>query len=395
MGSYQFIAQRPIEKYHKVDLGFLVATLLLWGLGLFTVFTCSQNYAVRFFNGDAFYFVKRQLICSVAGLALFLFFLFLDMKRMKNLVVYMVIFTIILCLCTFIKPLSIEINGARRWIRLPFNFSFQPSELVKFTIILYLAEYFSKLLEVEKSERTVLPCVGIFLTFVLLVFFQKDFSTSVFIFFIGLVVFFIANAKLIWLIPFSFIAIPSVVLAIATEDYRINRIRGFFHPEEGSTTFNFQTLASKNAISEGGIWGKGIGVGLSKLNKIPEVQADYIFAGWAEAMGFVGVLIYFLLLGFFAWRGYRAACKAKTAFSSYACFGCVSVILLQSIMNCMVVCGLLPSTGIPLPFFSVGGSSIMVTLAMCGFILNVSRNEEKEENYIKFEEVNIDTLTVL
>lgn len=395
MSSYQFIAQRPMEKYHKVDLGFLIATLLLWGLGMFTVFTCSQSYAVRFFNGDAFYFVKRQLICSGAGLLLFIFFLFLDIEKIRVLSTYILFLSIILCLVTFIKPLSIEKNGARRWVRLPFNFSFQPSELVKFSVVLFLAKYFEKENELDKSERTVLPCVGVFLGMVLLVLGQKDFSTSVFIFIIGIVVFFVANAKLLWLIPFSFLAIPAGILAIATQEYRLNRIRGFLHPEEGSTTFNFQTIAAKNAISEGGIWGQGIGAGLSKLNKIPEVQADYIFAGWAEAMGFVGVIAYILLLGFFAWRGYRAALRSKSAFCSYACFGCVSSIVIQSLMNCMVVCGLLPSTGIPLPFFSVGGSSIIVTLAMCGFILNVSRGEGEQEKYIQTEDINIDTLTVL
>ena len=280
-------------------------------------------------------------------------------------------------------------------MRLPFNFSFQPSELVKFSVVLFLAKYFEKENELDKSERTVLPCVGVFLGMVLLVLGQKDFSTSVFIFIIGIIVFFVANAKLLWLIPFSFLAIPAGILAIATQEYRLNRIRGFLHPEEGSTTFNFQTIAAKNAISEGGIWGQGIGAGLSKLNKIPEVQADYIFAGWAEAMGFVGVIAYILLLSFFAWRGYRAALKSKSAFCSYACFGCVSSIVIQSLMNCMVVCGLLPSTGIPLPFFSVGGSSIIVTLAMCGFILNVSRGEGEQEKYIQTEDINIDTITVL
>lgn len=398
INQYNFNAQRPSEGYHKCDIAFLVSVLLLWGLGLFTMFFCSQNYAARFFDNDALYFVKRQLVCSAAGFILFFAFLFVDMKTIKKCVFYMVIITLVLCAMTFIKPLSIEKNGARRWIRMPFNFSFQPSELVKFTLCLYLASYFDKQFEIEnKEDRDVLPCVGIYLGMVLLVLLQKDFSTSFFITIIGVLIFFVSGSKLKWIFPFALIAIPVIILIITSEQYRIERIIGFLRPSEGGSTYNYQVNAAKNAITAGGVWGSGIGRGLSKLNAIPEVQADYIFAGWSEAMGFVGVIMYMILLGFFAWRGYRTSFKCPNRFAAYGSFGCVSVIVLQSIINCMVVCGLLPSTGIPLPFFSVGGSSIIVTLAMCGYILNASRCEDiiEEPSSSSYEEINIDTLTVL
>lgn len=395
MNQYDFYAHKPGEKYHKIDVGLLVSMLLLWGLGLFTVFVCSQGYAIRFFNNDAFYFVKRQLICSLAGLFLFVAFMVFDMDTIKKGVMYLVIFTLILCALTFIKPLSIEKNGARRWIRLPLNFTFQPSELVKLSVVLYLAFYFDKLSEDTTGEKDVMPCVVIFLLMVFMVLLQKDFSTSLFIICIGVLLFFVSGSKLRWLIPFLFISIPLTVIMIFSEQYRIERIIGFLKPSEGGQTFNYQVNASKTAISAGGFWGSGIGRGLSKLNSIPEVQADYIFAGWSEAMGYIGVLAYFVLLGFFAWRGYKAALKCKSRFAAYGCFGCVSVIFMQSILNCMVVCGLLPSTGIPLPFFSVGGSSIIMTLAMCGFILNASRCEEKVDDYEKFDDISVDSLTVI
>ena len=398
VNKYNFTAQRPSEGYHKCDIGFLVAVLLLWGLGIFTMFFCSQNYAARFFDNDAFYFVKRQLVCSAVGFVLFFIFLFMDMKTMKNAVFYLVIITLVLCALTFIKPLSIEKNGARRWIKMPFNFSFQPSELVKLTLVLYLSSYFDKQFEIEnKEDRDVLPCVGIFIGMVALVLFQKDFSTSFFLTIIGVLLFFVSGSKLKWFFPFMLLALPLLFLIITSEQYRIERIIGFLRPNEGGASFNYQVNAAKNAITAGGIWGAGIGRGLSKLNSIPEVQADYIFAGWSEAMGYVGVVLYFCLLGFFGWRGYRTSFKCPNRFAAYGSFGCVSVILLQSIINCMVVCGLLPSTGIPLPFFSVGGSSIMITLAMCGFVLNASRCDEMDDDPVvpMFEEINIDTLTVL
>lgn len=398
MNHYNFNAQRPQNGngYYRCDIGFLIAVLLLWGVGLFTMFVCSQNYAARFFGNDALYFVKRQLVCSGVGFLLFISFLVVDMNTIKKLVFYMVLITFILCTLTFIKPLSIEKNGARRWIRMPFNFSFQPSELVKFTLVLYLSSYFDKQFSiVNEEERDVLPCVGIFLGMVLLVLLQKDFSTSVFLIGIGILLFFISGSKLKWIIPFIFISIPLAILLIFSEQYRIERIIGFLKPSEGGASFNYQVNAAKNAISAGGIWGAGIGRGLSKLNSIPEVQADYIFAGWTEATGFTGVILYLLLLAFFAWRGYKAAFNCPNRFAAYGAFGCVSVIVLQSLINCMVVCGLLPSTGIPLPFFSVGGSSIIITLAMCGFILNASRCEDVDDSFGDEVEINIDTLTVL
>ena len=395
MNQHDFYAHKPAEKYHKCDIWLLITMLLLWGLGMFTALVCSQGYAARFFNNDAYYFVKRQLICSAAGLVLFFGFLILDMQTIKKLVVYLVLVTLILCALTFIKPLSVEKNGARRWIRLPLRFTFQPSELVKFTIVLYLASYFEKLNEDVSGEKDVLPCVGVFLLMVLLVLLQKDFSTSVFITLIGILMFFVAGTKLRWVFPFLLIAIPVGIIIVASEQYRIERIIGFLKPSEGMQSFNYQANAAKTTISAGGLWGVGIGNNLSKLNSIPEVQADYIFAGWSEAMGYVGVVMYIALLMLFAWRGYKAAFTCPNRFAAYGCFGCVSVIVVQSVVNCMVVCGLLPSTGIPLPFFSVGGSSIIVTLAMCGYILNASRCEEKTEDYINQEDISVESLTVI
>lgn len=393
--SYTFYAQKPLEKYHKSDIGFLIAVIFLWGLGLFTLFVCSQSYAARFFNNDSFYFVKRQIFYSAVGFVLFLFFMLLDMNTIKKLVFYIVIATLILCLLTLIPALSIEKNGARRWLKMPFNFSFQSSELVKFSLVLYLANYFDKQNDLDEKEKDVLPCVGIFLLFLILIILQKDFSTTLFICLIGLLMFFVTGAKLKWFWPFLILAIPTLIILIASEEYRVERIIGFLKPSEGAATFNYQTHAAKAAISAGGFWGVGIGRGLSKLNSIPEVQADYIFAGWSESMGFFGVVAYILLLLFFTWRGYKASFECPSRFAAYGSFGCVSVIFVQSIVNCMVVCGLLPSTGIPLPFFSVGGSSIIITFAMCGFILNASRCEESGESIGKYEEVNIDTLTIL
>lgn len=396
MEEFTFYAAKPTENYHKVDMWMLVSMLLLWGLGIFTLFFCSQGFADRMY-GDALYIVKRQLITSVAGFVLFGVFLFVDMKYIKKFVSIIVIGSIILCILTYIPGLSIEKNGARRWLKMPGNFSFQPSELIKFSMVLFIANYFDKQNElINPEDKTVFPCVMSLMVFVGLVFIQKDFSTGIFILMIGMLMFFVSGSKMLWVLPFLLIAIPTVILMISLEPYRIERIIGFLKPNEFGNAVNYQSIGAKRAINAGGFWGNGIGAGLRRINNIPEIQADFIFAAWVEAMGFFGVIVYFVLLGFFAWRGYKTAFKCPARFPAYACFGSVSIVVMQSLANIMVVCGLLPTTGIPLPFFSLGGSSIIVTLAMCGFILNASRCEESViETKTKGDDIDIESLTML
>ena len=183
------------------------------------------------------------------------------------------------------------------------------------------------------------------------------------------------------------IVIPLSALFVFLEPYRLNRIIGFLDQDSYLQTLNYQTYAARRAISAGGFWGQGLGSGLSRINSIPEIQSDYIFAGWAESMGYFGVLIYFALLTLFAWRGLHCAMTAKSRFASIAAFGFIVSIIAQSVMNVAVVGGVIPTTGIPLPFFSSGGSSILFTLATCGFLVNASRNEIAPNDDIEIEEI--------
>ncbi|MCK9169063.1 MAG: putative lipid II flippase FtsW [Treponema sp.] len=379
MDDYRFLADNPVEEYHKSDIGFIACVILLCGLGIFALFFCSQNFAQRMFNSP-FYFVKRQLICVAVGLAGFFLFASLRMTVIRKLLPFIVIGTFILCLFTFIPGISIERNGARRWLKMPLAFTLQPSEFVKFAVVLFLANLFDKQDRLSDSEeKSVLPSVIGLSVFSFLVFLQKDFSTCVFIFSIGLIMFFESGAKLTWFPPALLLIIPLCILMVMQEPYRIERIIAFLRPDEGMHTYNYQSIAAKRAISSGGFWGTGIGSGLVWINSIPEVQADYIFAGWTEAMGLFGVIVYLVLLGIFAWRGYRSSFYCMNRFASFVSFGCVTMIIMQSLINCAVVCGALPATGIPLPFFSLGGSSIIVTLMMCGFVVNASRCNTDED----------------
>lgn len=394
--NYSFNAERPLEKYKKSDISFLLSVIIMWGIGIFTLFFCSQGAASRIFD-DSFYFVKRQLVCSLVGFCLLFFFALSPIHFIRSILPVIVIGSIVLCLLTFVPGISVEKNGARRWLRMPFNFTFQPSELCKFTMILFLANYFDKQEKIQNpDEKTVLPCVIALNVFMLLVFAQNDMSTGVFILIVGLVLFFVSGAKIAWVPPYFVLAIPAAILMVLLKPHRLERFIGYFNPSENITGINYQSIAAGKAISSGGLLGTGIGSDLRRLNSIPEVQSDYIFAGWTEAFGFAGVIIFFFMLCVFAWRGVKIALNSKSRFAAVGAFGCVFSIVFQSLVNCAVVCGLLPTTGIPLPFFSLGGSSIIVTLAMCGFVLNASRCDEDSddinddfENQISYEYKNI------
>lgn len=397
-GSYFFYASKPGKPCHKSDVWFLISTLLLWGLGIFTLFICSQNLGIRFKN-DGFYYVKRQLLFSAFGFAFFILMMVLNLNFIRKFSKIIIMVSAVLCLLTQIPGIGEEVNGAKRWINLPLGIGFQPSEIAKMALVIFLAWDFDRQSGLEeKNDKSVALSVFAYIGICFLIILQRDFSTMFLVAVVGFLMFFVSGQKMRWIVPIGIAVSPFLIYEL-TRDYRLERFIGFFNPDEGAMSFNYQVNASKNAVIEGGFWGNGIGVGLNRLNFIPEVQNDYIFAGWAEAMGFFGVIIYFILISFFAWRGYKTAFSNPDRFASYASFGFVTFIVLQSLLNCMVVCAAIPATGITLPFFSSGGSSIVVTLGMCGFVLNASRCEEKDEKYFendeKFSDVRIEDITLV
>ncbi len=378
MGGYTFYPDKPLSQYKKSDTGLIVSIILMWGIGMGALYVCSSAYCGKVF-GNELMLVKRQLLASAVGFAGLLFFAFAPLSKIRKILPLIMLVCIVLLLATFVPAFNEERNGAKRWVKLPF-FRFQPSELAKFAVILYLANFFDKYQrERDLEERSVFPAVVVMTLFVALIFAEKDFSTGLFLFLICLLLFFISGIKTLWLVPMAVIGLPALAMMIVWEPYRMERIAGYLHPEEFSQGVNYQTNASLRAIGAGGFWGQGIGNGLTKLNSIPEVQADYIFAGWTEAMGFVGVAIYFVILCVFAYRAYKRAFMCPSRFGAIGTFGCISAILFQSLANVAVVCGAIPSTGIPLPFFSAGGSSMIVTLCMCGFMINAARGDENDE----------------
>lgn len=370
-GSF-FPSSEKIIIGKKADIGFLVSFILLLGLGLVTLYSVSINPGMRIKN-DELFFVKRQIAFLLVGSVVVFFLSMIDLDRVRNILPVIVLFSIFLCLLTCIPGIGIEKNGARRWLGIA-GIEFQSSEPAKLVIVLYLAHLFAKKHDkLDELAATIIPAVIMTSVFVVFIYLQNDFSTSLIVMILSFVLFFFSGIKLRWFVIFFCLVLPVVLLFVFTEPYRVERIISFLNPSIDPYGGGYQLNMARKAISGGGFWGKGIGGLFRGSVSIPEVQSDFIFAGWAEEMGFFGIMLYFVVLTYFVVRGYKIALSCEDRFRSLLAFGCVSAILIQSLMNCGVVCGLFPSTGIPLPFFSSGGTSLIVSMSFCGLIINVSR----------------------
>jgi len=369
------------EKVQKQSGDFLLISLviLLGGIGLAMLFSSSYYYGELRFQ-DPLYFVKRQ-----AGKVLFGAFLAfgvsrINMAAVKKFVPALLLSALLLCVLTFVPGIGREIMGARRWIFIGPQ-SFQPSELAKLAVILYLAYIFSKKEDrLNDFVRSVFPPLLIIFLFIALIYLQNDFSTALFIFVLSLIIFFIARIKVIYFLLLGAVGVPLSVVLIFTKEHRVLRILSFLNPELDPVGAGYQIKAAQEALARGGLWGVGLGEGTKKLGGLPEAHSDFVFAVLGEEMGFIGILFILSLFIAFAFRGYQIAVKSSDSFGYYCAFGITTCILFQALLNIAVVSGLVPTTGIPLPFFSSGGSSILMTLVMCGFLVNLSRQNIKEGN---------------
>jgi len=366
-----FIAEKN-KTPEKFDVPFVLLMLLLCGLGLITLYSGSLSHAERLFN-DSLYFVKRQSINMVIGFILLIIIASVNLEIVRKHLPKIIVFTLILSILPFFPGIGISKNGAARWIGIG-SATFQPSELVKLVIVFFLANLFAKKHNrLDEPDVSVYPAAIMSFVFIFLVYIENDFSKSLFILMVVLTMFLIAGVDLRWFVKLCLLSIPFIALMILTKEYRVERVIAFFHPEHDPLGAGYQVNAALDALREGGFWGRGLGNGIKKISSIPEVQSDFIFAVWSEEMGFLGVCIYFILLIAFSVRGFMVSLKCTDRFRSLLGFGCTAIILFQSLMNCGVVVRFFPATGIPLPFFSSGGSSLLITLCLCGFIINVSR----------------------
>jgi cell division protein FtsW len=380
---YHFDAERSAGRaFHPYDDGmrnqravhmFCFCVILLLGTGLVTLYSASYSFALRFFR-DGNYFISRQLVFAVVGVVLFFIFSKVNLEEMRKFIFPLVCVSMVLCVMTLIPGIGVERYGASRWIEAG-SFSYQPSEMVKFVLPLYLAHLLDKKAgNIDNFYSGVLPPVIVTGLFFALIYVQNNFSTAVFIVFNAMIVFYLAGMRYRYFIAALAMILPISALLVFTKEHRVRRLVSFLRPQWDPLGAGFQVNASREAIVSGGLWGKGVGEGTRKIAGIPEIHSDFIFSAYVEEAGFIGLVLFFVLFAAFAVLGYRAAWKSKTVFGRLLAAALTTMIVSQALVNTAVVSGALPATGIPLPFFSAGGSSLATTLICAGLIANVARN---------------------
>ena len=369
--KYQ-LAMEQQGRRAKTDHLLIASILLMTGIGLVTLYSASYAFADRFF-GNSLYFISRQVVLALFGFALFFIVSRANLNLIREWIFPVVIGSMILCVLTFVPGIGIMKNGATRWIRLGSS-TYQPSELVKLVLPFYLAHIFDKKANrLDSFSAGVLPPTLITVVFFVLIYMQNNFSTAFFILFNALVIFYLAGIKLRYFFAAALVFLPLSVFFVLTREHRLRRFISFLWPEYDPQGAGYQVKASIATISSGGFWGKGIGQGTRKVASVPEIHSDFVFASFAEEGGFIAVALIFVLFAFFAFTAYRSALKNPSLFGRLLGFGLGTMIVSQILLNVAVVIGALPATGIPLPFFSAGGSSLATTLVMCGLLVNNSR----------------------
>lgn len=354
----------------KPDYWLILITFLLLGFGLVMVFSTSYYIGLTDFN-DTYHYFRKQLI--FAGIGLLLFFIFSNIHYSfykKHVAIILLICIILLIAVLFVAD---TINGAKRWIDIGFT-SFQPSEFVKLGIIIYTASIMIKKQPVmNQFKRAILPPLTVIGLICLLLMLEPHFSAIVIIFLTSSVIIFCAGAKPKHLLLVFLACIPLLAATLFLADYRVDRLTSVLNPWKDEDDTGYQLLQSLFAIGPGGLTGTGLGNSIQKLAYLPEAHTDFIFSIIGEELGFIGGTTVILLFILLIIRGIIISIQAPTLFGTLLGVGIVSLIAIETIFNLGVVTGLLPVTGVPLPFISYGGSALLVKCIEMGILLNISR----------------------
>jgi cell division protein FtsW len=350
------------------------STLLLVVVGVLMVFSASAVMAGEKF-GSPYHFLFRQLGWAIAGLAAMAVAMNVDYRRWKKpaIVFSLLGVTAVLLVAVFFLDRS---HNTHRWIRLGSFMSFQPSELAKPALILFLAFFLeARTKSMDDWRHTLLPAVLPAFLFAGLIMKQPDLGTALICLGVTAAILYAAGMRLRYFAA-GLVPIVPVITYMLLVPWRRARLDAFFHPDRDPLGIGFQINQSLIAVGTGGITGMGLMEGKQKLFYLPEPHTDFAFAVISEELGLIGAVLIATLFFIFAWRGVRTALRARDPFGRYLAVGVTAMIVVQAFFNISVVLALLPNKGIPLPFISYGGSSLFVMLASVGVLLNVSQQTE-------------------
>ena len=349
-------------------------TLVLVLVGVVMVFSASAVPAEEKF-GSPYYFLIRQGVWALLGLIGMSVVMHIDYRKYRRpLYVYGGLFVCVLLLAAvfFLEPN----HNTHRWVRLG-SLSLQPSELCKLSLVIFLASLLEKQADrVNDWRHTLLPCLALLGVFLGLIVAEPDLGTSVSIGAVAFILLFCAGLRLKYVFGACLVAIPPLFCLVYFFQYRLERVLVFLDPWSDSLGSGFQIVQSLIAVGSGGLTGLGLMAGKQKLFYVPEPHTDFIYAVIGEEWGLIGTLAVLLLFGVFLWRGVRLSLRAPDCFGRFLGVGLTTMVVCQAFVNMSVVLSLLPTKGIPLPFISSGGSSLLASLLGVGILLNISQHSD-------------------
>lgn len=357
------------------DLWLLIFVISLTTIGLILIFSASSATAQagKSFNFDPYYFLKRQLLWILIGMAGLGAAYKIDLMKARKFSIFGIAVSFVLLVLVLIPKIGICVMGARRWIALG-PFSFQPAEVAKFAMVLYLADMAARQRENLKNLASLFPSLFILGVFCFLIERQPDLGTTLVIAGVYMVMIFLAGARKRYILSMVFLGMFFVIYRIFSEGYRMRRITAFFNPWKDPQDTGYHIIQSLIALGSGGIFGLGLGCSRQKFFYLPEQHTDFIFAIAGEELGLVGTLtLVFLFIGII-YRGFKIAVDARHPFLRMLAGGITFMLAFQAFINIGVVTAILPTTGIPLPFISFGGTSLVFNLISVGLLMNICRN---------------------
>ena len=350
-----------------------MVTIVLMAIGVIMIYSASSMFAYEVY-GDSGYYLKRHLVFITIGFILSIFFMSFDYVKLKRFIKPFLVFSIGLLVLVLIPGIGSEIGGARRWISFWFV-NFQPSEIAKLALIFYAADVLSrKQSDMMDFVYGFLPLMIVLGVCLLLILLEPDLGTAIAIGFLISVMAFVAGARLKHLAVMFLAAIPVMSLLIMARPYRLRRILAFLNPWSDPKGAGFQIIQSFIALGSGGILGLGLGRSQQKLFYLPEAHTDFIFSIIGEELGLLGTAFVIVMYIIFIWLGTYIAYKARDLFGQFLGFGLVVMIALQVVINVAAVTGVIPTKGLPLPFISYGGTSLVYSMLSVALLLNIARH---------------------
>ncbi len=355
------------------DMWLFAAVVALVSVGVVMVYSASAIIAADRFH-DPYFFLKKQLFWAVLGFGCLWAAMTANYRILERLMLPLLVVSLVLLVLVLVPPFSQEINGTRRWFRWG-PVSFQPAELAKFSLVVYLAHFLTRRREVVESFWLgLLPPLLVAGSMAGLVLLQPDLGSSLTLVVLVFCLLFLAGGRVRQMTLVAASALPLLAVAIYMAPYRLKRIMTFLDPWADPRGSGFQIIQSYLALGSGGLFGRGLGESKQKLFYLPEPHTDFVFAVLGEELGLLGAVSVIGLFGLLIWRGIRIGLGAPDPFGALLALGLTALLACQTLVNLGVVTGALPTKGLPLPFISFGGSSLIMAMVSVGVLLSISQH---------------------